>query len=109
MWQRGGTAAARSLRASASNVRRAPPGVDREVASVPNRLVAIRPENRFWLTVATDKSVKHENFFVAKTCDSESAHAAFRSRRRLATDALARIPSLRDLRKCLRHSRFLHS
>jgi hypothetical protein len=109
MWQGGGTAAARSLRASASNVRRAPPDVDREAASLPNRPVAIRPENRFWLTVATDKSVKHENFFVAKTCDSESAHAAFRRRRRLAHDALAQIPLPRDLRKCLRHSRFLHS
>jgi hypothetical protein len=62
--------------------------VEREPANLSESVVAIRPKNRFWLMVATDKPVKHENFFIAKICDSESAHAAFRRRRRLAVVAL---------------------
>jgi len=38
--------------------------------------------------VATDKPVKHENLFIAKICDSESAHAAFGGAGRLAVVAL---------------------
>jgi len=82
-------AAARSMAAGLAPVVDRARRVEREAASLPNRVVAIRPKNRVWLTAATEKSVKHENFFIAKICDSESTHTAFRWCRRLALHALA--------------------
>jgi hypothetical protein len=63
----GGTAAARSMGAGLASVVHRARRVVREAASRPNRVVALRPENRVWLVATTDKSVKHENFFIAKT------------------------------------------
>ncbi|TPQ28184.1 hypothetical protein C2U70_29860 [Bradyrhizobium guangdongense] len=39
----------------------------------PNRRDAIRAKQRLARASASDCAVKHENIFVAKTCDSESA------------------------------------
>jgi hypothetical protein len=66
MWRGGGTAAARSIGAGLASVVHRARRVEREAASLPNRATAIRLKNRFWLMLATHKSVKHENFFIAK-------------------------------------------
>jgi hypothetical protein len=38
---------------------------------------AIRPKNRFWRATMRREAGRHENFFIAKNCDSESAQRAF--------------------------------
>ena len=39
--------------------------------------LAIRPENRFWRAPMRREGCDHENIFIAKFCDSESARAGF--------------------------------
>jgi hypothetical protein len=40
-------------------------------------VAAIRPKIRFWRAAMRRQGVGHENFFIAKNCDSESVRAAF--------------------------------
>jgi hypothetical protein len=40
-------------------------------------VAAIRPKIRFWRAPMRRRRRYRENFFIAKICDSESAHAAF--------------------------------
>jgi hypothetical protein len=42
-----------------------------------NQPRAIRAKNRFWRATLNSEAGEHENFFVAKVCDSESAQRAF--------------------------------
>jgi hypothetical protein len=43
--------------------------------------LAIRAEIRFWRAAMRREVAAHENFFIAKTCDSESVLSAFERRR----------------------------
>jgi hypothetical protein len=45
------------------------------------RVAAIRPKIRFWRAPMRRERAGHENFFIAKACDSESTRAAFGRRR----------------------------
>jgi hypothetical protein len=56
---------------------------------VSESVAAIRPKNRFWRAPMRRRRRKHENFFIAKICDSESAHAAFERSRRVALTSIA--------------------
>jgi hypothetical protein len=42
-----------------------------------NQLHAIRAKNRFWRAAMRREAGEHENFLIAKNCDSESAQSAF--------------------------------
>jgi hypothetical protein len=44
-------------------------------------VAAIRPKIRFWRAPMRRERAGHENFFIAKACDSESTRAAFGRRR----------------------------
>jgi hypothetical protein len=44
---------------------------------LPNQLRAIRAENRLWRAAMRREAGGHENFFIAKNRDSESAQRAF--------------------------------
>jgi hypothetical protein len=46
---------------------------------------AIRAKNRFWRAAMRREAGGHENFFIAKNRDSESAQRAFGCHRRVAT------------------------
>jgi hypothetical protein len=50
-------------------------GHDRNCA--PESVDAIRPKNRFWRAPMRRQRCDHENFFIAKNCDSESMPTAF--------------------------------
>jgi hypothetical protein len=51
-----------------------------------NQPRAIRAKIRFWRATLSSEAGEHENFFIAKICDSESVLRAFgRSRRRAVT------------------------
>jgi len=56
---------------------------------MPNQPRAIRAKNRFWPATARRKAGGHENFFVAKNRDSESALRAFHRSRRRAMGLIA--------------------
>jgi hypothetical protein len=43
----------------------------------PESAAAIPAKNRFWRAAMRRKAGEHENFFIAKNCDSESARRAF--------------------------------
>jgi hypothetical protein len=47
--------------------------------------VAILAKIRFWRAAMRHEGGSHENFFIAKNRDSESAQRTFRRRRRVAT------------------------
>jgi hypothetical protein len=47
-------------------------------------IVAIRPKIRFWRAPMRRQRCDHENFFIAKYCDSESVPAAFSRHQRVA-------------------------
>jgi hypothetical protein len=51
---------------------------------------AIRSKNRFWRAPMRREAGEHENFFIAKIRDSESAQSAFSGVRRLAMTSIAR-------------------
>jgi hypothetical protein len=73
----------------------------------PESAAAIPAKNRFWRAAMRREAGKHENFFIAKNSDSESAQHASTTigesrRHRLRIDA-----AMCESRKCLRHSRFL--
>jgi hypothetical protein len=53
-----------------------------------NQRSAIRAKNRFWRTSARREAGEHENFFIAKNRDSESAHCAISGHRRVATTSI---------------------
>jgi hypothetical protein len=48
---------------------------------IANQRVAIRAKNRFWRAAMRRKAGEHENFFIAKNRDSESAQRVFGGRR----------------------------
>src|SRR6185437_14440370 len=51
---------------------------------------AIRSKSRLWRAMMRPRAAKHENFFVAKICDSDSVRRPLRSQSRLASLACAR-------------------
>jgi hypothetical protein len=51
---------------------------------------AIRAKNRFWRAPMRREAGEHENFFIAKNRDSESAQRAFEGYQRVATTSRAR-------------------
>jgi len=58
--------------------------------AVANQGAAIRAKNRFWRTAMRREAVDHENFFIAKNRDSESAQQAFGGPRSVAMTSIAR-------------------
>lgn len=54
---------------------------------------AIRAKNRFWRAPMRRDAGGHENFFIAKNGDSESAQRVWRPCSRLATGSIAPLPS----------------
>jgi hypothetical protein len=55
----------------------------------PESAAAIPAKNRFWRAAMRREAGEHENFFVAKNCDSESAQRAFGRLGRVAMTAIA--------------------
>src|SRR6478735_10454080 len=51
---------------------------------------AIRAKNRIWRVPLRHEAGEHENFFIAKSRDSESAQRAFQRHRRAAGTSIAR-------------------
>jgi hypothetical protein len=56
----------------------------------PNQPHAIRSKNRFWRAAMRREAGGHENFFIAKNRDSESAQRAFGRHRRGAMTSFTR-------------------
>jgi hypothetical protein len=57
-----------------------------------NQARAIRSKNRFWRAAMRRKAGEHENFFIAKIRDSESARCAFSWYRSVAITSTAYAP-----------------
>jgi hypothetical protein len=57
---------------------------------------AIRAKNRFWRAAMRREGGEHENFFIAKNRDSESAQRAFAGRRRVAMTSKQRRRTMRE-------------
>jgi hypothetical protein len=69
---------------------------------------AILAKIRFWRAAMRRKGGSHENFFIAKNRDSESAQRTFRGRRRVATAPNASRSIKAESRKRLRCNGFLY-
>jgi hypothetical protein len=62
--------------------------IARDENAFANQPDAIRSKNRFWRAAMSGEAGEHENFFVAKIRDSESAQRAFDRRRREAMTSI---------------------
>jgi hypothetical protein len=78
-----------------------------EEKSHPESATAILAKTRFWRAAMRREAGEHENFFIAKNCDSESAQRAFNRRRESQRHRLRIDAAMHESRKCLRRSRFL--
>ena len=63
----------------------------RETKSPCESGAAIRAKSRFWRAAMRHEAVDHENFFIAKNRDSESAQRAFSRPRSVAMTSTARL------------------
>ena len=63
----------------------------RETKSPCESAAAIRAKSRFWRATMRHEAVDHENFFIAKNRDSESAQRAFSRSRSVAMTSTARL------------------
>ena len=79
---------------------RDPKGDRRDGKRASESAIAIRRKSSFWRASARLQRCDHENFFVAKPCDSESARTTFRRRRCVDATPIARRSSSSQIQKC---------